>query len=41
LGYADDMPDRVYLELIEFEKKFGFVADKVKRNRAKDKYLTM
>jgi len=41
LGFADDMPDRVYLELSEFDRKFGFVSDRVRRHRAKDKYLSM
>lgn len=41
LGHADDMPDRVYLLLQEFQNKYGFAADRVKRHRAPDKYLNM
>jgi len=41
LGNAQDMPDRVYLELIEFKERFGFAKEGVKRSRPKDKYLTM
>jgi len=41
LGKADDMPDTVFVLLQEFENKYGFAADKVRRHRAPDKYLTM
>ncbi len=41
LGKADDMPDTVFVLLQEFENKYGFAADSVRRHRAPDKYLNM
>lgn len=41
LCHAQDMPDRVYLELLEFDKKYGFLKDNVRRLRPKDKYSPM
>ena len=33
------MPDRIYLELIEFKIKFGFVKEGQKRSKPKDNLM--
>ena len=41
LGESQNLPPEVYLELVEFEHKFGFVLDKVYRSTKPDKHLEM
>eukprot|EP01017_Pseudomicrothorax_dubius_P039719 TRINITY_DN6127_c0_g1_i7.p1 TRINITY_DN6127_c0_g1~~TRINITY_DN6127_c0_g1_i7.p1 ORF type:complete len:302 (-),score=50.16 TRINITY_DN6127_c0_g1_i7:136-1041(-) len=38
LGEGANMPDRVYLELMQFENKYGIIADKVYRTEKPNKY---
>lgn len=41
LGESENLPEAIYLELVEFEKKFGFVKDKIYRKKKSEKYLTV
>jgi len=37
LGESENLPTEIYLELIEFEHKYGFVKDKVYRTKKPDR----
>jgi len=41
LGESENLPEAIYLELVEFEHKFGFVADKIYQQKKFDKHLTL
>ena len=41
LGRAEDIPDEIYLELREFEKQYGFVANKTRVLRRPDRHSSL
>lgn len=38
LGDAEDIPDDIYIQLHEFEKKYGFIRNKTRMLRKPDRY---
>lgn len=41
LGFSENLPPEIFLELVQFGPKFGFVNDDVYRTKKPNKYLPM